>query len=33
VDAVVEALLDHPAIPALAADHPRQGTEPRSRST
>jgi DNA-binding transcriptional LysR family regulator len=33
VDAVVEALLDHPAIPALAADHPRQSAEPRSRST
>jgi DNA-binding transcriptional LysR family regulator len=33
VDAVVEALLDHPAIPALAADGLRQGAEPRSRST
>jgi DNA-binding transcriptional LysR family regulator len=33
VDAVVDALLDHPAIPALAADDPGQGTGPRSRST
>jgi len=32
VDAVVEALLDHPAIPALA-DDPDHGRGPRSRAT
>jgi DNA-binding transcriptional LysR family regulator len=33
VDAVVEALLDHPVIPALVADDADQGAEPRSRVT
>jgi hypothetical protein len=33
VDAVVEALLDHPAIPALAAHDPDHGPAPRSRAT
>ena len=33
VDAVVEALLDHPAIPALADRHPGHGVDPRGRST
>jgi hypothetical protein len=33
VDAVVEALLDHPAIPALAAHDPDHRPAPRSRAT